>query len=99
METSMEDQNPSASWVYSCGPNVSAVSRPAVARQVSNEAITSYFGAPQAPAAAAAITPRALAESPAVGVGAADAAAAPAPPLAEAPLAAPPQQQCSHSAC
>ena len=93
METSMEDQNPSASWVYSCGPNVSAVSRPAVARQVSNEAITSYFGAPQAPAAAAAITPRALAEPPAAAVGAAGVAAAPAPAPAEGHAAAPPQQQ------
>ena len=85
-----EGQTPSASSAHnSRGPNVS-----------SNQAITYFFGAPQAPAAAAAaITPRALAEPPAAAVGAAGAAAAPTPAPAEAPLAAPPQQQCSHSAC
>ena len=52
-----------------------------------------FFYAPQAPAAAAAITPRALAEPPGVAEGAAAAVATPAP--VEDPLAAqpPPQQQ------
>ena len=53
-----------------------------------------FVGAPQAPAAAEAITSRALAEPSAA---AAEVAAAPAPAPAK-PLGAPPQQ-CSHSAC
>ena len=70
------------------GQNVSAVPRLTVARQGSNQAIKSFFGAPQAPAAAAAITPRALAEPPAAAAEAA-AAAASAPAPAEHPLAPP----------
>ena len=56
----------------------------------SNQAITYFFGARQAPAAAAAITPRALAEPSAAAVGEAEVAAAPAP--AEIPLAVQPQR-------
>ena len=91
METSTEEgQSPSASSVRNTGSNVSAVPRPTVACQASNQAITCIFSAPQAAVAAAAITPRALAEPPAapVGAAAAAAAAAPAPAPAKAPLAA-----------
>ena len=89
----MEDgHSPSASSAHNSGPNVSSVPRPTVARQA-NQAITSFFGAPQAPAEPAAITPRALAEPPAADVGAAEVAAAPAPAPSEAPIVAPPQQQ------
>ena len=99
-----EGQSPSASFAHnSSGSNVSpfprpTVPRPTAAREASNQAMASFFGAPQAPAAAttaaaaaaaaAAITPRALAEPRAAAVRAAEVAAVPAPAPAEAPLAA-----------
>ena len=88
-----EGQSPSEISAHNGrGPNVSAGPRPPVARQALNQATTYRFGAPQAPASAAAITPRGLAEPPAATVGAAEAEAALAPAPAEPPLAAPPQQ-------
>ena len=85
-----EGQRRSAGHARSSRPNVSAVPRPTVAGQVSNQATTpprNFCGALQVPTAAAATTPRALAEYPAAAVGATAGAASLAP--AEADLAAP----------
>ena len=78
----------------SSGPNVSAVSRPTVARQAIEPSDQVLFGEPQASAAAAAITLRALADLiPPQQKQLLRRSAAPAPAPAEAPSAAPPQQQ------